>query len=214
MQDRIVRLFAIAVLSSAVLITGCGGSSGAPASATVADTGVAGTGSSTQTGGGATSPQPTTPAGMNASALAFSRCMRANGVSNFPDPQPGGRVLFTVNGLDRSSPAFKAAQAKCQRLLPPGGPPHPGTQTHPSAQTLAKLVRIAQCMRHHGVPQFPDPRTSVPANPFRNGEGVITDYDGAILLFPSTLDMQSPAYMQATAACGTLAGKLGRGPHS
>jgi hypothetical protein len=43
---------------------------------------------------------------------------------------------------------------------------------------------------------------------------VITDFDGAILLFPSTLDMHSPAYDQATAACGVLAGKLGRGPHS
>jgi hypothetical protein len=26
--------------------------------------------------------------------------------------------------------------------------------------------------------------------------------------------MHSPAYDQATAACGVLAGKLGRGPHS
>jgi hypothetical protein len=31
---------------------------------------------------------------------------------------------------------------------------------------------------------------------------VITDYDGAILLFPSTLDTQAPAYTQAAAACG------------
>jgi hypothetical protein len=43
---------------------------------------------------------------------------------------------------------------------------------------------------------------------------VITDYDGAILLFPSTLGIGSPAYMQAAADCGTLAGKLGRDPHS
>lgn len=140
--------------------------------------------------------------------------MRANGVSNFPDPSPGGGFLFTVNGLDRSSPAFKGAQAKCQKLLPVGGPARPGAQTHPSAQTLSKLLKIAQCMRHHGVPEFPDPRTSVPSNPFPGGAGVITEYDGAILLFPSTLDRHSPAYMQAVAACGTLAGKLGSGPHS
>jgi hypothetical protein len=44
--------------------------------------------------------------------------------------------------------------------------------------------------------------------------GVITDYDGAILLFPSTLGVESPAYSRAAAACGALAGKLGRGPHS
>jgi hypothetical protein len=139
--------------------------------------------------------------------------MRSSGVPNFPDPSPGGGFLFSVNGLDRSSPAFKAAQAKCSKLLPAGGPPRPGTQTHPSAHTLAKLLTIAQCMRQNGVPDYPDPRTSVPANPFPSGDGVITDYDGAILLFPSTLDTHSPAFTQAAAACGTLAGKLGRGPH-
>jgi hypothetical protein len=76
-----------------------------------------------------------------------------------------------------------------------------------------KLRKIAQCMRQHGVAQFPDPRTSVPLNPFGSGYGVITDYEGAILLFPSTLNTQSPAYMQATGACGDLAEKLARGPH-
>ena len=91
---------------------------------------------------------------------------------------------------------------KCRKLLPGGGPPVPGTQTHPAAQTLEKLRMIAQCMRQHGVPQFPDPRTSVPANPFDSGAGVITDFDGAILLFPSTMNLQAPAYKQALTACG------------
>jgi hypothetical protein len=57
-------------------------------------------------------------------------------------------------------------------------------------------------MHRHGVPAFPDPRTSVPRNPFGAGTGVITDYDDAILLFPSTLDMQAPAYAQAAGVCG------------
>ena len=82
------------------------------------------------------------------------------------------------------------------------GPPGPGSTTHPSAQTLAKLRRIAVCIRQHGVPQFPDPRTSVPANPLQDGITQITDFDGAILLFPGTIDMQAPAYRQALAACG------------
>ena len=30
----------------------------------------------------------------------------------------------------------------------------------------------------------------------------ITDFDGAILLFPSTINLQSPAYRQDLAACG------------
>ncbi len=220
-QDRPARAWrgrglAAATLVCAVALASCAGN--APSSGSAVSTGsvasAATAGSSaaparTQTG----APRDAAP-GLNATALAFSRCMRAGGVSNFPDPAPGGGFVFNVNGLDRSSPAFVAAQAKCRHLLPEGGPPVPGTQTHPSARTLAKLLKIARCMRQHGVPQFPDPRTSVPANPFPGGQGVITDYDGAILLFPSALDMHSPAYTGAAAACGTLAGKLGRGPHS
>jgi len=55
-------------------------------------------------------------------------------------------------------------------------------------------------MRQHGVPQFPDPATSVPSHP--SGVREITDFDGAILLFPSTIDMEAPAYRQALTACG------------
>jgi hypothetical protein len=125
--------------------------------------------------------------------------MRANGVPNFPDPSPGGGTSFTIPaGTSPTAPAFKAAQAKCQRFAPL--PPAAGSTTHPSAQTLSKLLKIAECMRQHGVAQFPDPRTSVPST--QSGVGEITDFDGAILQFPSTIDMQAPAYRQALTACG------------
>jgi hypothetical protein len=57
-------------------------------------------------------------------------------------------------------------------------------------------------MRQHGVSQFPDPQTDVPTNPAGIGISEITDFDGAILLFPATIDMQAPAYRQALTACG------------
>ncbi len=211
---RLIRApLPLALLVSGILIAGCGGSSDSVSTVAAAG-GAARTDTSTTTGGGATTSPPDAPANTNQTALAFSRCMRANGVPSFPDPSPGGGFLFNANGVDRSSPAFKEAQVKCSKLLAGSGPPLPGTQTHPTAQTLAKLLKVAQCMRQHGVPDYPDPRTSVPADPFPSGGGVITDYDGAILLFPSTIGMNSPAFTQAAAACGTLAGKLGRGPHS
>ena len=126
--------------------------------------------------------------------------MRANGVPNFPDPQPGGGVLFAIpTGANPAAPAFRAAQAKCHRLLPGGGLPSSGPP--PSTQTLTKLLRIAVCMRQHGVPQFPDPRTSAPAS-FPPGIAEISNFDGAVLLFPLTLNLQAPAYRQALAACG------------
>jgi hypothetical protein len=55
-------------------------------------------------------------------------------------------------------------------------------------------------MRQHGISQFPDPKTSVPAN--LGGIDDVTDFDGAILLFPHTANLQAPAYKPALAACG------------
>jgi hypothetical protein len=126
--------------------------------------------------------------------------MRASGVPNFPDPQPGGG--FRIPSVDNpAARAFQTARARCWKLLPGGGPPGPGSTTHPSPQTLAKLLRISRCMRQHGVAEFPDPRTSGPSLA-GSGIGVVTDFDGAILLFPRTLNLEAPAYRRALAACG------------
>ena len=180
-----------AILVSGVLAAGCGGSSGSQTATTV--------GGTTTSASSAASSGSTGPGAYGSGPLAFSRCMRANGVPSFPDPNPGRGGLFSLAGINPSSPAFRAAQEKCQKLMG-GGPPVPGSTTHPSAQTLTKLVRIARCMRQHGVPQFPDPRTSVPSNPA--GIQEITDFDGVILLFPTTMKLQAPAYKQALTACG------------
>jgi hypothetical protein len=198
--DRLIRSprarrLAAAALVSGVLVAGCGGSSHSPTAA--ATSSVSTSASTTATARAVTSAL----SGAGApSALAFSECMRSNGVPNFPDPKPGGGFEFPVGGGNIGSPAFRSAQAKCMKLMPGGGPPGPGSTTHPSAQTMTKLVRIAACMRAHGISQFPDPRTSVPSDPA--GYQEITDFDGAILLFPTTINLQSPAYRQDLAACG------------
>ncbi len=51
-----------------------------------------------------------------AEALEFAKCMRANGVPNFPDPQfgaNGAEFVKPVPGLDPNSPSYQAAAAKC-----------------------------------------------------------------------------------------------------
>jgi hypothetical protein len=195
------RLLAVATLVSGVLVAGCEGSSHNPTAPTV---GAATTSRlTTAAGGGAASARSTAQSASDSGPLAFAKCMRANGVPNFPDPNAGGRARFPLpTGSDPAAPAFKTAQAKCQKLVggPVGGPFSPGATTHPSTQTLAKLLKIARCMRQHGVPQFPDPRTSVPSSP--TGYQEITDFDGAILLFPRTINLQAPVYRQALTACG------------
>lgn len=200
---RVHRLV-VATLLSGILVAGCGGNG---ASRTSANVGAATSGStttasnttaSTSTSRRRKADSRSTVARAGSGPLAFAECMRANGVSNFPDPSATG-PLFNTAGVVTSSPAFRAAQAKCQKLMG-GGPPGPGSTTHPSERTLAKLRRTAVCMRGHGVPQFPDPRTSVPPNP--TGYQEITNFDGVILLFPVSMDLQAPAYRHALTACG------------
>jgi hypothetical protein len=46
----------------------------------------------------------------------YSQCMRANGVSDFPDPSPGGGLSIPVNGgddLNPSNPIFHNASKLC-----------------------------------------------------------------------------------------------------
>jgi hypothetical protein len=57
---------------------------------------------------------------MKAQALNFSRCVRAHGVPNFPDPGSDGRIPDpgTV-GIDQGSPKFEAANQACAKYRPP-----------------------------------------------------------------------------------------------
>lgn len=192
------RAGVVAIVASGLLVAGCGGSSGSRTSAGTnapARTSVSLTSSTTSSRSAARVAAAPAP-------LRFSECMRANGVSDFPDPTPGGE--FSVpSGDDPQSPVFRTAQARCQPILHAGGSlPAFGGRTDPTSQTLTKLLRIAVCMRRHGISQFPDPTTQVPSDPMSLGITQITDFDGAILLFRQSLNLQAPAYRQALTACG------------
>jgi hypothetical protein len=147
------------------------------------------------------SSKPTTNAAKGYSqALAFSKCMRAHGVSNFPDPSTsGGGVQLSIgpsSGINPQAPAFQAAQQSCQHLMPNGGQP----SAQASAQAKARLIRTSECMRAHGITDFPDPQTgSPPSN--RAGYSSVMGEDGAFLAIPSSINPQSPAFKQAAAAC-------------
>jgi hypothetical protein len=62
-------------------------------------------------------PQPPS-ASQRAQMFAFSRCMRAHGVTSFPDPTFSASGAVGINfdrasGIDPSSPAFQSAQKVC-----------------------------------------------------------------------------------------------------
>jgi hypothetical protein len=65
-------------------------------------------------------PSPAQQAEDREALLAFSACMRKNGVPNFPDPKfsPDGSGGITLDrGVDQT-PQFKEAQKACEDLLP------------------------------------------------------------------------------------------------
>jgi len=188
----------------ALTASGCGGSKPPSVASVAAATSTVGA-AHTNTSGGATgsgsSASQTQP---QQAALGYARCMRANGVPNFPDPtSSGGFLLNPSAGVDPSSPGFKTAQVKCQKYMDLGSGLAPGTETHPSPKWLAKMVTAAQCMRRHGIPSFPDPATTVPSPTVLGGGGHISNIDGAVFVFPSSsVDTQSPAFTRAAKACG------------
>ncbi len=51
---------------------------------------------------------------------AFSQCMRDNGVLDFPDPDPDGR-LRGAGHEQRDDPQYRAASEACRGKLPGGG---------------------------------------------------------------------------------------------
>ena len=113
------------------------------------------------------SPAPSTGSGGNnpatnhGKALKFAACMRANGVSAFPDPGASGNFTIeqVANGssLDTNAPAFKQAISMCKTLEPSG---FTGTKRSPQQQSAA--LKIAECIRANGLPDFPDPDPNGP----------------------------------------------------
>jgi hypothetical protein len=111
--------------------------------------------------------------------------MRDNGVPDFPDPQFNGNGGMSINAPTGADPAkMDAAQVKCKQYLPNGGEP---TKIDP--QTLGTLRKLSQCMRDHGVQNFPDPTDQgIQAN--GNDPG---------------MDPNDPTFQAATKACDKYA---------
>lgn len=138
----------IATASLALLVAACGGS----ASAT-------GSGGASNAGGSPSS----------LSAVGYSHCMRSHGVPNFPDPDSSGQLpKGDAQRFGVSSSQLQAARQACQQLLPNNGGAinadsiQQCMMADDCPQALVQQVvneerNFAQCMRSHGVPNWPDP---------------------------------------------------------
>jgi hypothetical protein len=140
---------AIIAAAALALLAAC---SGSPSSA--------GSGGSPNAGGSANSPSANSQ-----KALAFSRCVRARGVPNWPDPGSGGGIVKeTAQQLGVSNSQLQAALNACQHLLPDTG----NIDDNPAAlhQWWSQMLHFARCMHSHGVPNWPDP-SPYPQDPVR-----------------------------------------------
>ncbi len=114
--------------------------------------------------------------------LAFAECMRSHGVANFPDPSAGGAI--NIPDALGHSPAFQSAAQTCRSKLRPGGGPHGGI----SESARLSMLHHAECMRAHGVANYPDP--NIPSHgPYDFGP-------------PPGINTDAPAFQRAASACG------------
>jgi hypothetical protein len=137
--------------------------------------------------------------------IKFADCMRAHGVPNFPDPSAGGGIQLS-GGINPRSPAFQSAQSACQKLMPGGGAGRGGG----SEARKEQMVKLAECMRAHGLTTFPDPTTSQPSAPPAGG-GIAFGSPGGFLSIPGSM-LESPAFKQAAATCSFPGFGRGNGP--
>jgi hypothetical protein len=136
-RNRDLRPLAALALVGAISLTGAGCGSGASSA----------TGESTAVGTGTAA--ATRTASAQEKLVKLAECIRAHGVPHFPDPDPKGEFKF---GIDVSPAVWKRAVDACKALEPPGT--FSGKRS-PKQQSDA--LRFAECVRAHGVKDFPDP---------------------------------------------------------
>ena len=69
---------------------------------------------------GQNNPNGATSADKVEAARAYAQCIRDNGVPDFPDPDPDGR-LRGIGHEQQDNPTYRAAMQACRQKLPGGG---------------------------------------------------------------------------------------------
>jgi hypothetical protein len=178
------RLALVGLLATiGLLAAGCGGGSKNPGAANVGST----TAPTVSSSGSSDSSGPSGEANQS-QQLQFAQCMRSHEVPNFPDPSPGEGQLNAISaaGINTQSPTYQAAEQACEKYTPAAD-----MTPAQSAAENTKGLEFSQCMRSHGVSNFPDPITGP-----TGGQ--------AINLRGTGIDQNSPTYQAANQACESL----------
>lgn len=138
--------------------------------------------------------------------LAFAQCMRDQGVE-MDDPQPGAarggaRLLRPEGprGLDELDEGFTAARDACVHILEAARP-----ELDPVAEQerLETQLRLAQCIREGGYPDYPDPALDADGRLQRSGGRVLAELG---------IDVRSEAFAAVLSTCVTELGLAAVGP--
>lgn len=101
--------------------------------------------------GGTNPPSNSTSAHVE-DAFKFSKCMRENGIKDFPDPKvsPNGGTELSFKGEGVAPKTMEAAQQACQHFQEEG---QAGPELSPreKVEREEEVNRFAKCMREHGV---------------------------------------------------------------
>jgi hypothetical protein len=171
-QEETMRTTRIAALG-VLLIVAAAGCGKTPAGDQIASAGGTPAASTSAAAGGGTDEKD--------APLKFSQCMRDQGLTWFPDPEPvaGGLRIKVPEGTDKAK--VDAATEACKKWTPGGG-----ERGKIDPERLEQARQMAQCMRDNGVPNFPDP-----------------DADGGVRIDGNKLGTGpgEPAFDKADAAC-------------
>ena len=123
-------------------------------------------------------------------AVKFAECIRAHGVSDFPDPNEKNQFEY---GVSVTPAVWTKATTACKDLQPPGTLSSKRTPKQQSAS-----LRFAKCVRDNGVKDFPDPV---------NGEPLVNTYK-----IPSSNRPGGMAILNAAMEkCGNVLGEAAGG---
>lgn len=179
------RVFLPGVLAvlAGVALAACGSSSSA-------SPGVASIAGETTTATGAATPAASA-ADREATLMQASKCMRENGIPDFPDPvvdsSGNARPGEGLRTLDRNDPATRKAFEACQKYFAASRP-----QFSPEQQQKLQdgLLKYAKCMRENGF-DMPDPQFGTGGG--GPGGGAFRD-----------INRNDPTFKKANTACRSI----------
>jgi hypothetical protein len=176
MSSRLRPLAALAMV--ALIVAGCSNGS--------ADTGNTGTDSGSIGTGG---PKKLTA---RDKAVKFAECIRAHGVSDFPDPDAKNDFQY---GVSVTVAVWRQATTACKSLQPPGTL---SSERTPKEQSAG--LEFARCIRENGVKDFPDPV---------NGEPLVNTYKIPSSNQPGGMTILNAAMQKCGKVMGRSAGGQG-----